>query len=46
MLLSVNGPADAALINAQLVRSDVNVMHLSLARPTLEEVFLTLTEDV
>jgi ABC-2 type transport system ATP-binding protein len=46
MLLSVNGPADAALINAQLVRSDVNVMHLSLTRPTLEEVFLTLTEDV
>jgi len=45
MLLNVNGPADGALVNAQLVRGDVNVSHLSLTRPTLEDIFLAVTEE-
>jgi ABC-type multidrug transport system ATPase subunit len=43
MEVVVNGPADAALINAQLVHGGVGVSHLALARPTLEDIFLTLT---
>jgi ABC-type multidrug transport system ATPase subunit len=44
ILLSVNGPADAALINAQLVRDGINVTQVSLAQPTLEDIFLAMTE--
>jgi ABC-type multidrug transport system ATPase subunit len=42
--VAVNGRSDVALINAQLVRGGANVTHLNLARPTLEDIFLALTE--
>lgn len=45
VLLNVNGPADSALVNAKLVRGAVGVSHLSLARPTLEDIFLAVTEE-
>jgi ABC-2 type transport system ATP-binding protein len=41
---SVNGVSDAAMINAQLVRNGINVYHLNLEQPTLEDIFLNLTE--
>jgi ABC-type multidrug transport system ATPase subunit len=43
--VAVNGRSDVALINAQLVRGGVNVFHLSLEQPSLEDVFLRLTEE-
>ncbi|HSR32619.1 MAG TPA: ATP-binding cassette domain-containing protein, partial [Anaerolineae bacterium] len=43
--VTANGRSDAAMINAQLVQSGVNVYHLNLERPTLEEIFITLTND-
>ncbi len=46
LTVPVNGPGDAALINAQLVKAGHQVSHLSLAHPTLEDIFLTLTEDL
>jgi ABC-type multidrug transport system ATPase subunit len=44
--VSANGQSDAALINAQLVREGVNVYHLKLEQPTLEDIFMILTNDV
>jgi ABC-type multidrug transport system ATPase subunit len=41
--VAANGRSDAAMINAQLVQSGVNVYHLNLERPTLEEIFMNLT---
>ncbi len=41
--VDVNGDADVALINNSLVFNGFNVFRLDLARPTLEEVFLSLT---
>ena len=41
--VAANSRSDAAMINAQLVRQGVNVFHLSLEQPTLEDIFLTLT---
>lgn len=41
--VTANSRSDAAMINAQLVRQGVNVFHLSLEQPTLEDIFLTLT---
>jgi len=46
MLLNVNGAADAAMVNAQLVRGGINVTYLNLAQPTLEDIFLAVTEKV
>jgi len=40
----VNGRSDVTLINAQLVEQGVNVFHLALERPSLEDIFLELTE--
>ena len=41
--VAANGRSDAALISAQLVRAGVNLFHLSLEQPTLEDIFMTLT---
>ncbi len=41
--LEVNGDADVALVNNTLVFNGFNVFRLELARPTLEDVFLSLT---
>jgi ABC-type multidrug transport system ATPase subunit len=43
--VAAHGRSDAAMINAQLVRQGVNVYHLSLQQPTLEDIFMTLTND-
>ncbi len=45
LAVGANGPSDAAMINAQLVREGVNVHHLVLDRLTLEDIFITLTND-
>jgi ABC-2 type transport system ATP-binding protein len=42
--VAVNGVSDAALINAQLVAAGINVFHVSLEQPSLEDIFLKLTE--
>jgi ABC-2 type transport system ATP-binding protein len=44
--VEVNGDADAAMVNNTLVFNGFNVYHLDLARPTLEDVFLSLTGGV
>ena len=41
--VTANGNADAALINDLLVNAGLHVFHLSVQRPTLEDMFLTLT---
>ncbi|MCG2769837.1 MAG: ABC transporter ATP-binding protein [Anaerolineae bacterium] len=43
LVVEANGPSDAAMINAQLVQGGLNVFHLVLAKPSLEETFLKLT---
>jgi ABC-type multidrug transport system ATPase subunit len=43
LTIAANGRCDAALINAQLLRAGLNVYHLNLEQPTLEDIFLTLT---
>jgi lantibiotic transport system ATP-binding protein len=43
LTVPVNGPSDAAMINAQLVRAGHQVYQLSLMQPSLEDIFLTLT---
>ena len=45
LAIAANGRSDAALINAQLVAQGVNVYRLELERPTLEDVFMALTND-
>ncbi len=42
--LAVNGAADVARINMQLVQSGVSIYHLHLQQPTLEDIFLSVTE--
>lgn len=42
--VAINGHADAAMVNAQLVREGFNVHHLDVEASTLEDIFLTLTE--
>jgi ABC-2 type transport system ATP-binding protein len=42
--VAANGRSDAALINAQLVGGGVSLFHLSLEQPTLEDIFMTLTQ--
>ncbi len=44
--IPANGRSDAALINAHLVSEGVNVYHLNLEQPTLEDIFLALTHDM
>jgi ABC-2 type transport system ATP-binding protein len=41
--VAINGRADAAMVNAQLVREGLNVYHLDVETTTLEDIFLTLT---
>jgi ABC-2 type transport system ATP-binding protein len=43
--VAANGRSDAAMINAQLVGQGVNVYHLRLEQPTLEDIFMTVTND-
>ncbi len=43
LTIAANGRSDAAMINAHLVRQGVNVYHLRLEQPTLENIFLSLT---
>ena len=43
--LEVNGPADVALVNRQLVKEGVNVHQLELVQPSLEDIFMTLTKS-
>ncbi len=42
--VAANGKSDAALLNAQLVKAGINVFHLSLEQPSLEDIFLKLTQ--
>ncbi|HSJ53179.1 MAG TPA: ABC transporter ATP-binding protein [Anaerolineae bacterium] len=44
LAVAVNGQSDAALINAQLVAAGVNVFQLNLEKPSLEDIFLRLTQ--
>ena len=44
LTVAANGQSDAAMINAQLVREGLNVYDVSVERPTLEDIFLTLTQ--
>lgn len=43
--VAANGRSDAALINNQLVRGGVNIYHLALSQPTLEDIFVTMTNN-
>ncbi len=43
--VAANGRSDAAMINSRLVQEGVNVFHLSLEQPTLEDIFMTLTNN-
>jgi ABC-2 type transport system ATP-binding protein len=43
LTVAANGGSDAALINALLVEGGVNVYHVTLERPTLEEMFVAMT---
>jgi lantibiotic transport system ATP-binding protein len=45
LAVAANGPSDAARINEQLVRSGVSVHSLKVEQPTLEDVFLELTQQ-
>jgi ABC-type multidrug transport system ATPase subunit len=45
LAVAASGRSDAALINAQLVGEGVNVYHLCQEQPTLEDIFLSLTEQ-
>ncbi|MBN2002459.1 MAG: ATP-binding cassette domain-containing protein [Anaerolineae bacterium] len=43
LAVAANNLSDAAMINAQLVHANINVYHLTLEQPTLEDIFLSLT---
>jgi lantibiotic transport system ATP-binding protein len=45
LIVKANGASDAAMINTQLVRAGINVYHLSLEEPSLEYIFLALTNS-
>ena len=40
---TVTDNIDAALINAQLLQAGVNVYQIGLEKPSLEDIFLSLT---
>ncbi len=46
LAIAVNGLCDVAMINAQLVNAGYQVYHLALSHPTLEDIFLTLTDSM
>jgi len=43
MIIEANGLSDASMINTQLIQDSINVYHLNLEQPTLEDMFLNLT---
>ncbi len=43
MVVDANNLSDASMINAQLTQSGINVFHINLEQPTLEDMFLNLT---
>lgn len=45
LIVKINGTSDAALLNTQLVSAGVNVFHVSVGQPSLEQIFLTLTQN-
>ncbi len=45
LTVKANGASDAAMLNTQLVRAGINVYHLSLEQPSLEDIFLALTNS-
>ena len=45
LTVKVNGASDAAMLNTQLVQAGLNVYHLSLEQPSLEDIFLALTNS-
>jgi lantibiotic transport system ATP-binding protein len=45
LTVPVNGYSDAAVINTELVKAGHQVYQLSLTHPSLEDIFLTLTES-
>ena len=45
LMVQVNGLSDAAMLNSQLVQAGINVYHLSLEQPSLEDIFLSLTNS-
>jgi ABC-2 type transport system ATP-binding protein len=45
LLVTVNGQSDVAMINSQLTGGGVNVFHVSLERPKLEDIFMSLTGE-
>jgi len=45
LIVSANGSSDAAMINSQLITQGIQVFQVSLERPSLEDIFLTLTSD-
>ncbi len=44
LAVPANGESDAAMINGQLVNAGVNVYRLQLEQPSLEDIFLHLTD--
>jgi lantibiotic transport system ATP-binding protein len=46
LAVAAHGHSDAALVNAQLVGEGVNVYHVNMEQPTLEDIFLSLTNNV
>jgi ABC-2 type transport system ATP-binding protein len=45
LIVDANGQSDAAMINALLVEQGINVYHLNLQQPTLEDMFIKLTDS-
>jgi ABC-type multidrug transport system ATPase subunit len=45
LTVKANGASDAAMLNTQRVRAGINVYHLSLEQPSLEDIFLALTNS-
>ncbi len=44
LTIAANGQSDAAMINGQLARAGINVYELSIEQPTLEDIFIGLTQ--
>jgi ABC-2 type transport system ATP-binding protein len=45
LLVPVDEPAEAARVNARLVAAGLGITHLAVQRPSLEDIFLSLTTD-
>jgi ABC-2 type transport system ATP-binding protein len=45
LYVEANGQSDAAMINSQLLGAGVSVYQVSLERPSLEDIFLKVTEE-